>query len=65
MGGAYEALDLNVKLAVGMLNWLALKINERGEVVVKPRRHVFVPKVRTEERIMEFLKRYTGWKNHS
>ena len=34
---------------------LTLKINERGELAVKPGRHVFVLKVRTEERIMNFL----------
>ena len=41
---------------------LDLKIHERGEGVVKTRRHVFVPKVGTQERIMDFLKRYVGGK---
>ena len=41
---------------------LVLKIHDRREGAVKPRRHGFVPEVRTDERIMEFLKRYVGGK---
>ena len=40
-----------------------LKIHERGEGTVKPRMHGFVPKVGTEERMMEFLKILVGGKN--
>ena len=47
-----------------MGTWLALKIYEKGEGYVKPGRHVFVPKVGTEERIIEFLKRYAGGKKY-
>ena len=39
---------------------LARKIHESGEGAVKPGGYVFVPKVGTEERIMDFLKNYTG-----
>ena len=41
---------------------LALKIHERGEGAVKPGRHGFVPKVGTEERMMDLLKRFAGGK---
>ena len=60
MGVSYKALDLNAKRAIYMVTRLALKIHERGEGAVKPGRHVFVLKVSTEERIMDFLKRYVG-----
>ena len=60
MGGAYEATELDAKRAIDMGASLDPKINERGEGAVKPGRHGFVPKVRTEERIMDFLKRYSG-----
>ena len=43
---------------------LALKIHERGEVSVKTRRHVFVPKVRMEEHIMAFLRKYVEGKKN-
>ena len=39
---------------------MSLKIHDRGEVDLKPGRHVFVPKVETEERIMDFLNKYAG-----
>ena len=60
MGGSYEALELETKHIINMITRLSLKIHERGNGAVKPRRHIFVPKVGTEERIMEFLKRYAG-----
>ena len=62
MGGAYKALELKSKRAIDMGTRLALKIHKRGEGAVKLGRHVFVSKVRTEERIMDFIKRYTGKK---
>ena len=55
--GAYESLKHDAKCVIDMGARLALKIHKRGEVAIKPGRHVFVPKVRTEERIMDFLKR--------
>ena len=58
MGVSYEALELNKNRTIDMGTRLALKIHERGEGAVKPGRRVFVPKVGTEERIMDFLKRY-------
>ena len=57
VGGAYEALKLAVQNAIDMETRLPFKIHERGEGAVKPGRHVFVPKVGTEERMMYFLKR--------
>ena len=63
VGGAYEALDIDAKRVIDMKNSLVLKIHERGEGAVKTGRHVLVPKVGTEEHIMDFLKRYTGGKN--
>ena len=60
MGGSYEALELDANRAIDVGTRLALKIHERGEGAVKPGRHIFVLKVRTEERIMDFLKRYVG-----
>ena len=59
-GGAYEALEFDTKRAIDMGTSLDLKMHERGEGAVTPRRHVFVPKFGTDERIMDFLKRYTG-----
>ena len=53
VGGAYDALDLNAKLTINMGTRLPLKIQDRGKGDVKPGRHGFVPKVRTEERTME------------
>ena len=58
VGRSYEALTLNAERAIDTGTRLALKIHERGEGAVKPGRRVFVPKVGTEERIMDFLKRY-------
>ena len=46
--------------AINMGTRLDLKIHERGEGAVKPGRHRFAPKVGTEERMMEFLKRFAG-----
>ena len=60
MGGAYEALDINVKRFINMETGLPLKIHKRGEGAVKPGRHRFVPKVGTEEGIMDSLKGYAG-----
>ena len=64
MGGAYEALDIDAKHAIDMGTRLALKIHERGEISVKPGRHVFIPKFGTEEHIIRFLKRYVGGKKY-
>ena len=61
VGVAYEALDLDAKRAIDMGNRLDLKIHKRGEGAAKSGRRGFVPKVGTEERIMEFLKRYTAY----
>ena len=36
---------------------------QRGGGAVKPGRHGFVPKIGTEEHMMEFLKRFVGGKN--
>ena len=41
---------------------LALNIHERREGAVKSGRHLLVPKVGTEELIMDFLKSYVGGK---
>ena len=60
VGGVYEALEIDAKLAIEMGTRLALKMHKRGEGSVKPRRRGFVPKVGTEEDIIDFLKRYTG-----
>ena len=60
--GSYEALELKSKRAINIGTRLVLKTHERGEGDVKPERHVFVLKVGTEERIMEFLKRDVGGK---
>ena len=62
MGGANKALDIYAKCVIDMRNRLDLKIHERGEGAVKPGRHGLVPKVGTEERIMEFLNRFVGGK---
>ena len=62
MGGAYEALELEAKRAIDMGTRLALKIHKRGGGAVKPGRHVFVLKVRTEEHMMDFIKSFTGGK---
>ena len=61
MGGAYKVLKLNSKRAINMGTRLDLKIHKRGEGAAKSGRRGFVPKVGTEERIMEFLKRYTAY----
>ena len=50
------------KCDIHMGTRLSLKIHERGEGAIKPGRHIFVPKVGMEERIMDFLKRCVGWK---
>ena len=63
-GWAYEAINLDDKRAIDMGTMLYLKTHERGEGAVKPGRHVFIPKVGTEERIMDFLKRYVGSNNY-
>ena len=64
MGGANEALELKVKRAIDMGTRLALKIQERGEGAVNTGRHVFVPKARAEERMIEFLKSFAGGKKY-
>ena len=64
MGGANEAPELDAKRAINMLNRLALKIHKRGEGAVKPGRHGFVPKVGTEERMMEFIKNVAEGKKY-
>ena len=61
VGGEYEALEIDAKHTINMGTRLALKIHERGEGAVKPGGHGFIPKVGTEERIMEFLKSYTAY----
>ena len=61
-GDHRRPLELNSKRAIGMGTRLALNIHERGDEYVKPGRHVFIPKFGTEERIMDFLKRYVGGK---
>ena len=63
--GAYEALELEDKHAIAMGTRMALKIHERGEGDVKPGRHVLVPKVGTEDCIIDFLKRYVGGENYN
>ena len=62
MGGSCKDLKLDSKHTINMGTRMALKIHKRGEGSVKPSRHGFVPKVGTEERIMDFLKRYAGGK---
>ena len=62
MGGEYEALDLDTKYAIDIVTRPTFKIHERGEGDVKLGRHRFVTKVRTEERMMDFLKRFVGRK---
>ena len=57
MGGAYEALKLDTKCVMNMGTRLALNIHGMEEEDVKPGRHVFVPKVGTKERMMDFIKR--------
>ena len=64
MGVAYKALELDTKRAINMGTRMSLKIHDREEESVKPGRHVFIPKVGTEERIMDFLKRYVGSNNY-
>ena len=64
VGGAYEALELDAKRTINMGTRLALKIHERVEGAVKPGRHGFVLKVGTEERLMEFIRRFGGGKNN-
>ena len=50
------ALEVDTKCSINMGTSLALKINKRREESIKPGRHGFVLKVRTEEHIMDFLK---------
>ena len=57
-GGSNEALG-----AIGMGNRMDLKIHKRGEGAVRIGRHGFVPKVETDENMMEFLKRLAGRDN--
>ena len=64
VGGSYEALKLDVKRAIEMVTRLPLKIYEKGEGDVKLGRYGFVPKVSTEERMMDFLKRFVGGKKY-
>ena len=52
VGEANKALKFDVKRTINMGNRMDLKINERGKGDVKPRGHIFVPKIGTEERIM-------------
>ena len=52
VGGSHKALELDAKRDIDMGTRLALKIHERGKGDVKPRGHIFVPKIGTEERIM-------------
>ena len=60
VGGAYEAPDLDDKRTINNGTKLPLKFYERGEGSIKPKRHVFILKVGTGERIMDFFKSYTG-----
>ena len=62
MGGANKALNIDVKHAIGMGTRPTLKIHERWEGSIKPGRHGFIPKARTEDCIMEFLKRFAWGK---
>ena len=55
VGVSHEALKLDAKRTVDMGTRLALKIHERGDEAIKPKRHVFVPRFRTKEQIMAFL----------
>ena len=64
VGGLYKALELDDKRAIDMGTRMALKIPLRGEVTVKPGKHIFIPKVRKEDRMMHFLKTYVGGKNY-
>ena len=45
VGGSYKALEIDAKRSIDMGTRLSLKIHEKGEGSVKPRGHVFVPKV--------------------
>ena len=65
VGGAYKDLKLDSKHEISMGTRLAIKIHKRGEVAVITGRHVFVPKVGTEDRIMEFFKRFAGGRINS
>ena len=62
VGVSYDSLELDYNRAIDMGNRLALKTHKRRVGDVKPRRHRLVLKVRTEERIMDFLTRYVGGK---
>ena len=62
MGGSNEALKLDIKRAIKMGTRLDLKLHERREGAIKHRRHVFVPKVGTEDCMMKFLARFVGEK---
>ena len=59
-GGSYKSLKLNTKRTIDMGTRLALKIHKREEGDVKPKSYVFILKIRTEERIMEFPNMYVG-----
>ena len=64
VGGLYKALELDDKRAIDMGTRMALEIHERGEVTNKPGKHIFIPKVGTEDCMMHFLKTYVGGKNY-
>ena len=64
VGGANKALELNVNRAIDIGTRLDLKIHERGEGAVKPRRNGVVLKVGTEECITDFLKRFAVGKRY-
>ena len=64
MGRAYKALEIDAKRDIDIGNRLPLKIYEKGEGDVKLGRYGFVPKVSTEERMMDFLKRFVGGKKY-
>ena len=62
MSGAYEDLNLNAEHAIDMGTMMYLKTHKKGEGAVKPRRHIFIPKVGKEEPMMDLLMRYVGGK---
>ena len=62
-GGLYEYLELEFN-DIDMVTNLPLKIHERGELTVKPGIHVFIPKVGTEDHVMNIIKRFTGRKKY-
>ena len=57
--GAYESIELDTKRAIDIVTRLPHKLHGRGGKSAKPGRHRFVPKVGTEEHMMEFLKSCT------